>query len=111
MGRIPGVVLAAATATALLTSLLTGCVGQAADPAALAGQPSVTGIGDPYFPMDGNAGIDVERYRIRDAYRFDSGRLTGRTTLTITSTSCSRSRRSGTAPAVRPTPNRRSTSS
>ncbi len=86
MGLIPGVVLAAATATALLTSLLTGCVVQAADPAALASQPSVTGVGDPYFPMDGNAGIDVERYRIRDAYLFDSGRLSGRTTLTITAT-------------------------
>ena len=61
MGRIPGVVLAAATASALLTPLLAGCVGQAAEPAGLASQPSVTGIGDPYFPMDGNAGIDVER--------------------------------------------------
>jgi len=90
VGRIPGVVLAAATATALLTSLLTslltGCVGQAADPAALASHPSVTGVGDPYFPMDGNAGIDVERYRIRDAYQFESGRLSGRTTLAITAT-------------------------
>jgi len=86
VGRIPGIVLAAATATALLTPLLTGCVGEAAEPARLTSQPSVTGIGDPYFPMDGNAGIDVERYRIRDAYHFDSGRLTGRTTLTITAT-------------------------
>ena len=41
-----------------------------------ANRPS-PGIGDPYFPMDGNAGIDVERYRIRDAYDFDSGRLSG----------------------------------
>ena len=78
MGRIPGVVLAATAAAALLTPVLTGCVGEAAEPAGPASQPSVTGIGDPYFPMDGNAGIDVERYRIRDAYRFDSGRLTGR---------------------------------
>ena len=58
VGRIPGVVLAAATATAVLTPLLTGCVGQAAEPARLTSQPSVTGIGDPYLPMDGNAGID-----------------------------------------------------
>ena len=82
MGRVPGVVLAGATAVALLT----GCIGEAAEPTQLTSQPSVTGIGDPYFPMDGNAGIDVERYRIRDDYRFDSGRLSGRTTLTMTAT-------------------------
>ena len=28
------------------------------------------GIGDPYFPLDGNGGIDVAHYRIHDVYRF-----------------------------------------
>jgi aminopeptidase N len=49
-------------------------------------EPSVTGIGDPYYPLDGGSGIDVARYRIRDAYDFDSGHLSGTTTLTITAT-------------------------
>ena len=31
--------------------------------------PGTAGIGDPYFPRDGNGGIDVQRYRIDDAYR------------------------------------------
>jgi aminopeptidase N len=44
------------------------------------------GIGDPYFPLDGNGGIDVLHYDVRDAYDFDSGRLTGRTKLTLRAT-------------------------
>ena len=41
---------------------------------------------DPYFPEDGNRGIDVLRYRIADAYDFTSGQLTGHTTLRIRAT-------------------------
>jgi len=26
------------------------------------------GIGDPYWPLDGNSGIDVASYRIKQAY-------------------------------------------
>ncbi len=44
------------------------------------------GIGDRYFPLDGNGGLDVLRYRIRDRYRFASGRLTGTTRLTVRAT-------------------------
>ena len=43
------------------------------------------GIGDPYFPEDGNAGIDVRSYGVHDRYRF-SGRLTGWTRLTLRTT-------------------------
>ncbi len=60
------------------------------------------GIGDPYFPRDGNGGIDVLHYDVRDRYDFGSGRLAGRTRLASaprrtcpasTSTSCCRSDR------------------
>ena len=51
-----------------------------------AGRPSVRGAGDSYFPEDGNGGIDVEKYRIADAYDFTSGELSGHTTLTVRAT-------------------------
>jgi aminopeptidase N len=44
------------------------------------------GIGDPYFPLDGNGGIDVLSYDVHDRYRFGSGRLTGWTTLRVRTT-------------------------
>jgi aminopeptidase N len=73
-----------AAAAALL--LLAGCTGSAPGETPDETEPSVTGIGDPYFPLDGGSGIDVARYRIRDAYVFDTGELSGTTTLTITAT-------------------------
>jgi aminopeptidase N len=45
-----------------------------------------TGIGDPYFPDDGNGGIDVARYDIHDRYDFASGKLTGWTRVSLTTT-------------------------
>jgi len=44
------------------------------------------GIGDPYFPLDGNGGIDVLRYRIHDTYRFGDRHLRGRTRITLLAT-------------------------
>ena len=44
------------------------------------------GIGDSYFPLDGNGGIDVVRYRISDRYRFQTKQLSGHTVLTIDAT-------------------------
>ncbi|WP_101524067.1 M1 family metallopeptidase [Nocardioides houyundeii] len=44
------------------------------------------GVGDPYFPLDGNGGIDVLHYDVRARYDFDSARLRGRTTVTISPT-------------------------
>jgi hypothetical protein len=58
------------------------------DDASAAGVPTLAGspgIGDPYFSEDGNGGIDVRRYEIHDRYRF-TGRLSGRTLLTLTTT-------------------------
>ena len=44
------------------------------------------GMGDPYFPLDGNGGIDVVDYDIHDDYRFRDGRLKGWTRLTVRAT-------------------------
>lgn len=48
--------------------------------------PGSDGIGDAYFPLDGNGGIDVVSYRIRDRYRFPTKQLSGRTVLTVEAT-------------------------
>ena len=45
-----------------------------------------SGIGDAYFPLDGNGGIDVLHYDVRDRYDFGTGLLKGRTTLTVRAT-------------------------
>jgi aminopeptidase N len=48
--------------------------------------PGAEGIGDPYFPKDGNGGYDVVHYGIHDTYRIKSGRLTGRTDIEAVAT-------------------------
>jgi aminopeptidase N len=44
--------------------------------------PGGPGIGDSYFPRDGNGGYQVVHYDIHDRYRVDTGRLTGWTDVT-----------------------------
>src|SRR6478752_8630476 len=41
------------------------------------------GIGDPYFPLDGNGGIDVQSYDVHDRYQFDERRLSGWTRIML----------------------------
>ena len=48
--------------------------------------PGAEGIGDPYFPLDGNGGIDVLHYAVHDSYGLRSRHLTGHTTLTVRAT-------------------------
>jgi len=48
--------------------------------------PGAAGIGDPYFPRDGNGGIDVLSYDIHDRYGFGHGRLSGWTDLRVRGT-------------------------
>ena len=45
--------------------------------------PGSAGMGDSYFPRDGNGGINVLEYDIHDTYRFRTGRLSGWTRLTV----------------------------
>lgn len=44
------------------------------------------GIGDPYFPLDGNGGIDVFSYWVEDRYDFHAKRLTGKTAVMLQAT-------------------------
>ncbi len=81
MSRTVGVVVAVVSASVVLA----GC-SEPEPPPERDVTTSVTGIGDGYYPLDGGTGIDVARYRIRDAYDFESGELSGSTTLTITAT-------------------------
>ena len=78
---------ALALALALTPSGVSG-VSVAEAPAVVLRAPThgAGGIGDRYFPHDGNGGIDVLHYDIRDAYRFGSGRLSGRTRLDVRAT-------------------------
>ncbi|MBZ5737013.1 M1 family metallopeptidase [Nocardioides mangrovi] len=75
--------LATAAAAALLLNPVVAPTAEGAEAGATWGAP---GIGDPYFPLDGNGGIDVQRYEIHDRYDFDSRRLSGWTRVTLTAT-------------------------
>lgn len=62
-------------------------LGAALLPAGAQAAPAGTeGIGDAYFPLDGNGGIDVASYDIHDRYRFGTRKLTGHTTLLLQAT-------------------------
>ena len=63
--------------------LLTSSGAVAPDRRAVAGSP---GIGDPYFPLDGNGGIDVLHYSVHDRYALDTRSLAGWTRLTVRAT-------------------------
>ncbi len=69
-----------------MLALVLSAVPAQAREAADAPTAGAAGLGDPYFPLDGNGGIDVQHYDVRDAYDFRSGRLSGRTTLTVRAT-------------------------
>jgi aminopeptidase N len=63
-------------------------LGAALLPAGAQAAPSAgaDGIGDAYFPLDGNGGIDVVSYDVNDRYRFGTRKLTGHTTLVVDAT-------------------------
>jgi aminopeptidase N len=48
--------------------------------------PGAAGIGDAYFPHDGNGGYDVAHYEVHVRMGLRSGLLTGHTFLTVTAT-------------------------
>ncbi|MBS2937454.1 M1 family metallopeptidase [Nocardioides sp. J2M5] len=56
---------------------------------AQAGVPvdGASGIGDAYWPLDGNGGIDVSAYRIDNRYDLARKKLSGHTTVELTATS------------------------
>ncbi|GAB3767609.1 aminopeptidase N [Nocardioides ginsengisegetis] len=80
---------AALATSALVLGLLPGAVPAVADPAPTAAEmpsPGAAGMGDPYFPLDGNGGIDVVRYEVHDTYDFTTRHLSGWTRLTVRAT-------------------------
>ncbi|PXY31153.1 M1 family metallopeptidase [Prauserella muralis] len=48
--------------------------------------PGAAGIGDPYYPTDGNGGYDATDYAVSVRYQPRTGRLDGDTTVTATAT-------------------------
>jgi aminopeptidase N len=75
-------------AGALSATLAVGLVGASATAEAPASAPvdGASGIGDPYWPLDGNGGIDVASYTIDNRYAFGSKRLSGSTKVKLTAT-------------------------
>jgi aminopeptidase N len=65
--------------------VLPGCAGAASGPVPVAAPveatPGAPGIGDPYFPLDGNGGYDVDRYDLDVTYAPDTDVLTGVATV------------------------------
>lgn len=74
---------AAAIAVVLAASGLP-VAGSSADQRAPA--PGAAGIGDPYWPLDGNGGIDALHYDVRDRYDFTTRTLSGTTTVRLRAT-------------------------
>ena len=48
--------------------------------------PGAPGVGDPYFPLEGNGGYDVGHYNVDLSYAPDTHRLSGTATITATAT-------------------------
>src|SRR4051812_22618396 len=48
--------------------------------------PGAPGVGDPYYPNDGNGGYDVSHYNIRLTYNPATDLLSGTTTILATAT-------------------------
>ncbi len=48
--------------------------------------PGAAGVGDPYFPLEGNGGYDVGHYDLALSYSPTSHRLAGTVTITATAT-------------------------
>jgi aminopeptidase N len=74
-------------AVALSAAMTVGIAGATATAEApVAATDGAAGIGDPYWPLDGNGGIDVSSYAVSNAYALDSKRLSGRTRVELTAT-------------------------
>ena len=86
MPRVLRPALSAALATALAAGLVVGAGGATAAEASAAPVDGASGIGDPYWPLDGNGGIDVAAYKISNRYRLETKRLSGRTRIELTAT-------------------------
>ena len=80
-GRLAVLLTAAAVAVGSLAS-----AGAAVEAVRSAPSPGASGIGDPYFPTDGNGGYDVRHYAVDVRYTVATGDLAGTTTLSMLAT-------------------------
>ncbi|UUI67266.1 immune inhibitor A [Aeromicrobium duanguangcaii] len=76
--------LALTFAALLIASFATTTTANAAS--RQAPRPGAPGIGDPYYPTDGNGGYDVKNYDLAIAYDPPTDRLRGRATITARAT-------------------------
>jgi aminopeptidase N len=84
-----------ASAGVVLAGASTGCTVHGGGGSAHIDQPAVAvdhhhhgqGIGDPYYPDDGNRGYDVKRYHVRLQYFRPTQRIAATTTITSRATS------------------------
>jgi aminopeptidase N len=79
----------ATVAVAVIGTLLAACTTGREDAVAKATLSPVAGaagIGDSYFPVDGNGGYDVLHYTVNDTMRLTQGTLTGSTTISARAT-------------------------
>jgi aminopeptidase N len=79
--------LAAGLCAAMTVGLTTATATAGTSRAAGARVDGASGIGDPYWPLDGNGGIDVASYAISNRYALETKRLSGRTRVELTATS------------------------
>ncbi len=79
--RLAVVAAAAAVAVGSLTTS-----GAAVEAERSAPAPGASGIGDSYFPTDGNGGYDVRHYAVDVDYAVATGALNGTTTVTAKAT-------------------------
>src|SRR5690349_9626874 len=73
---IAAVLVAAALPTAASAAGVTGA------PKPPRFTPGAAGIGDPYFPLDGNGGYEVQHYDLKLTYNPATDVLTGEATIT-----------------------------
>lgn len=79
-----GLVQTAAVALCLPLVIVSGYAVAVEDIAAP--QAGASGMGDPYWPLDGNGGIDVAAYTIKNTYNLTTFALRGSTKLRLTAT-------------------------
>jgi aminopeptidase N len=74
------------TSSALVCALLIGVGAPATASARHHFRPGSAGVGDPWYPMEGNGGYDVEHYALDLTYDPASGRLDGVARITAVAT-------------------------
>ncbi|WP_394827811.1 M1 family metallopeptidase [Pendulispora albinea] len=66
----------------LIPAITIGALAAMLSGSALAGSSGSPGLGDPYYPTDGNGGYDVEHYDLRLTYQPSTDLLSGTATIT-----------------------------